>query len=77
MLLNSFPYSSSTVTILLYYCVDFFHIILGWYYFFSSGKIELNISEKKITVDYCFLRGHHSIRACQLREHSDCCDISM
>lgn len=45
MLLNNFPYSSSTAPLSLYYCVDFFHIILE---FFASAKKELVVLEKKL-----------------------------
>lgn len=31
MLLNNFPYSSSTALLSLYYCVDVFHIILEFF----------------------------------------------
>lgn len=37
MLLNNFPYSSSTALLSLYYCVDFFHIILEFFACVKKG----------------------------------------
>lgn len=64
MLLNYFPYSSSTALLSLYYCVDFFHVILE---FFASVKKRLDVLEEKIVFDYCCLRAHLSIRASQVK----------
>lgn len=37
MLLNYFPYSSSTAPLSLYYCVDFFHTILEYFASVKKG----------------------------------------
>lgn len=72
MLLQQF-HSHNFIVLLCWFLSHNFRVV----FFFSSCKKELDISEKKMMVDYCYLSGHHSIRTCRLREHSDCCDINM